>query len=266
MEKLKLSVVILTKNEEVRIVDCIKSVIDWVDEVIVVDDESSDKTVEIAKSLGAKVLIKKMEVEGKHRNWAYNQARNEWILSLDADERVTEELKGEINAVLSKDTVYDAFTIPRKNFIGNYWIKGGGLYPSPQLKLFRKDKFRWEEVEVHPRAFLKGKCGHLKSPLLHYTYRNWEDYLRKLNRQTTLEALKWYKLSLKNPKKARYKMNLIHALWRAVDRFIRVFIVKKGYKDGFIGFMIAYFSSLYQIVSYAKYKEYVKGKLDVSQY
>jgi len=264
MEKLKLSVVILTKNEETRIADCIKSVIDWADEVIVVDDESSDRTVEIAKNLGAKVLIKKMEIEGKHRNWAYSQAKNEWILSLDADEQVTEELKKEIIAVLSKNTIYDAFTIPRKNFIGDYWIKGGGLYPSPQLKLFHKDKFRWEEVEVHPRAFLKGKCGHLKSPLLHYTYRDWGDYLRKLNRQTTLEALKWYKLSLKNPKKARYKMNLIHALWRAVDRFIRVFIVKKGYKDGFIGFMIAYFSSLYQIVSYAKYKEYVKDKLGVS--
>ena len=263
MEKLKLSVVILTKNEETRIADCIKSVIDWADEVIVVDDESSDRTVEIAKSLGAKVLIKKMEVEGKHRNWAYNQAKNEWILSLDADERATEELKREISAVLSKDTVYDAFTIPRKNFIGDYWIKGGGLYPSPQLKLFHKDKFRWEEVEVHPRAFLEGKCGHLKSPLLHYTYRNWEDYLRKLNRQTTLEALKWYKLSLRNPKKARYKMNLIHTLWRAVDRFIRVFVVKKGYKDGFIGFMIAYFSSLYQIVSYAKYREYTKRKIDI---
>jgi len=263
MGKLKLSIVILTKNEEARIVDCIKSVIDWVDEVIVVDDESSDKTVEIAKNLGAKVLIKKMEVEGKHRNWAYQQAKNEWILSLDADERVTGELRKEIIAVLSKNTIYDAFTIPRKNFIGDYWIKGGGLYPSPQLKLFRKDKFRWEEVEVHPRAFLKGKCGHLKSPLLHYTYRNWEDYLRKLNRQTTLEALKWYKLSLRNPKKARYKMNLIHALWRAVDRFIRVFVVKKGYKDGFIGFMIAYFSSLYQIVSYAKYREYTKRKIDI---
>jgi len=263
MKRLKLSVVILTKNEEARIADCIKSVIKETDEVIVVDDESSDKTVEIAKNLGAKVLIKKMEVEGKHRNWAYQQAKNEWVLSLDADEQVTEELKREISAVLSKDTIYDAFAIPRKNFIGDYWIKGGGLYPSPQLKLFRKDKFRWEEVEVHPRAFLEGKCGHLKSPLLHYTYRNWEDYLRKLNRQTTLEALKWYKLSLRNPKKARYKMNLIHTLWRAVDRFIRVFVVKKGYKDGFIGFMIAYFSSLYQIVSYAKYREYTKRKIDI---
>ena len=257
MEKVKLSVVILTKNEEDQIADCIKSVVDWVDEVVVVDDESSDKTVEIAKSLSARVLVKKMDIEGKHRNWAYQQAKNEWILSLDADERVTEELKEEIVTVLSKN-IFDALAIPRKNFIGNYWIKGGGFFPSPQLKLFRKDKFRWEEVEVHPRAFLEGKCGSLVNALLHYTYKDWEEYLRKLNRQTTLEAWKWYKLSQVNPKKAGYKMNLLHTLWRVVDRFIRTFIIKKGYKDGFIGFMIAYFSSFYQLVSYAKYREFSK--------
>ena len=258
MVRKAISVVILTKNEEERIADCIKSVLSWADEVIVVDDESADRTPEIAKNLGAKVLFRKMDIEGKHRNWAYTQAKNEWVFSLDADERLTPELKKEIIEVLSSSPSHSAYTVPRKNFIGNYWIRWGGLYPAPQIKLFRKDKFKWEEVEVHPKAFLEGSCGHLKNPLIHYTYRNWGDFLNKVNKQTTLEAIKWYKLSLVNPKKAHYKMNLIHVLWRMLDRFIRTFLVKKGYRDGFVGFMVAYFSSLYQIVSYAKYKELIK--------
>lgn len=259
MDKIPLSVVILTKNEEARITDCLKSIMGWPDEIIVIDDESSDNTREIAMSLGAKVFVKKMDIEGSHRNWAYSQAKNEWVLSIDADERPTRELKDEIEEVLSKNPQDDAFTIPRRNFIGDYWIKGGGLYPSPQLKLFNKNRFKWEEVEVHPRAFLDGECGHLKNDLIHYTYKDWGDFLRKLNRQTTLEAKKWYKLSLENPKKARYKMNVPHALWRVLDRFLRTFFAKKGYRDGFVGFMIAYFSSLYQIISYAKYREFEKA-------
>ena len=260
MSKIPLSIVILAKNEEKRIEDCIKSVREWANEVIVVDDESTDNTPRLAKELGAKVLVQRMDVEGKHRNWAYSKANNEWVLSLDADERLTEELKDEIESILASAPEFNAFTIPRRNFIGDYWIRWGGMYPSAQLKLFRKDKFKWEEVEVHPRAFLDGKCGHLKGDLIHYTYKDWASFLGKLNNQTTLEAKKWYKLSLTNPKKAGYKMNLLHALWRTFDRFFRAFIAKRGYRDRFIGFMVAYFSSLYQIVSYAKYRDLVKKR------
>lgn len=256
--KIPISVVILAKNEEERLPDCIGSVLGWAGEIIVVDDESLDRTRKIAEELGVKVFVKKMHVEGKHRNWAYAHANFEWVLSIDADERPGEELKKEIAKTLSKNPKYNAFTVRRRNFIGNYWIKGGGQYPAAQLKLFRKDKFKWEEVEVHPRAFLDGKCGHLKHDLFHYTYKDWGDFLRKLNRQTTLEAKKWYKLSLENPKKARDKMNTLQMLKRVVDRFIRTFFFKKGYRDGFIGFMIAYFASLYQLISFAKYQEFKK--------
>jgi len=257
-QKLPVSVVILTKNEERNIEECIQSVVGWADEIIVVDDESTDRTVEIAKSLGAKIFARKMDIEGRHRNWAYQQAKNDWILSLDADERVTEDLKKEIEKILNPVCEYSAFTIPRRNYIGDYWVKWGGLYPSPQIKLFRKDKFKWEEVEVHPRALLDGKCGHLKNDIIHYTYQNWEDFLNKLNKQTTLEAIKWYKLSLTDPKKARRKMNFIHMLWRMGDRFLRSYIRKKGYRDGYVGFMVAFFASLYQIISWAKYVELKK--------
>jgi len=255
MNKTKLSIVILAKNEETRIKDCLSSVVGWADEVIVIDDESADRTVAIATELGAKVFIKKMDIEGAHRNWAYAKAANEWILSLDADERPTDELKEEISALLPTNPIQSAFTIPRRNFIGNYWLRWGGQYPSAQLKLFKKNKFKWEEVEVHPRPVMEGECGHLTKDLIHYTYRDWADFLKKLNNQTSLEATKWYKLSLENPKKAQYKMNTFHALWRTLDRFIRTYFAKKGYRDGFNGFMIAYFASLYQIVSYAKYRE-----------
>ena len=266
MDKSPISVIILAKNEAGRIKDCIESVSDWVDEIVIVDDSSTDDTKDIASKMGAKVVTRPMEIEGAHRNRAYSEAKNEWVLSLDADERVTEELKAEIAALLKTNPDPNAFTIPRRNFIGDYWIKWGGLYPSPQIKLFRKSKFKWEEVEVHPRAFLEGGCGHLKSDLIHYTYRNWEDFLKKLNKQTTFEARKWYKLSFDNPKKARYKMNIPHAIWRVMDRFVRTFIFKKGYRDGFIGFMVAYFASLYQIMSFAKYRELeTRGKKDVKK-
>ena len=256
MDKLPISVVVLAKNEENRIADCLRSVLGWADEIIVVDDESTDNTKDIAKSLGAKVLLKKMDIEGRHRNWAYSQAANDWVLSLDSDERMTEALKDEIKRELFSDPQISVFIMPRKNYIGDYWIRGGGLYPAAQMKLFRKDKFKWEEAEVHPRSImLWGRRGYLRNDLMHYTYKDWGDFLNKLNKQTTLEAVKWHKLSLQDPKKARYKMNLMHALWRSLDRFIRTYLAKKGYRDGFIGLMIAYFASLYQIVSYAKYVE-----------
>ena len=258
MDKTSLSVVILTKNEEERIADCIKSVYDWADEIIIVDDESTDRTTQIAAELGVKVLVKKMDIEGRHRNWAYSQAKNNWTLSLDADERPTQELKKEIADLLNKGPDCNAYTIPRRNYIGDRWLKWGGLYPSAQVKLFRKDKFRWKEEDVHPEPSVKLSCRQLGNDLVHYSYRDWQDYLNKLNNQTTLEAKKWLNLYKGDHKKVSHKMNLIHALWRTLDRFVRVYIIKRGFMDGFYGFMVAYLSSIYQLISYAKYKEMIK--------
>jgi len=255
-----LSVVIISKNEESRIKACLESVHGWASEIIVVDDESTDKTRDICSLYAAKVFVRKMDVEGRHRNWAYAQASNEWVLSLDADERITPELKKEIAEALADSMGAAAFTIPRKNFLGDYWLRWGGQYPSAQLKLFSRSKFKWEEVEVHPRAFLEGECKHLSQPMLHYTYRDFSDFLKKLNTQTTLEAKKWICVYKVNPKKANYKMNFFHAIWRYEDRFFRTYLAKKGWRDGFIGFMISFFASLYQLMSYAKYWE-MKKKL-----
>ena len=246
---MNLSVVVLTKNEEKNIQRCLQSVAGWANEIVVVDDESTDRTVDIASRYTDRIIIRKMDIEGRHRNFAYAQAKNLWILSLDADEVVTEELKNEIKDVLTRHTQYNGFTIPRKNFIGDYWVRYGGWYPSPQLKLFRKDKFLYEEVGVHPRAFMDDPCGHLKSDIIHYSYRNLEDFLAKLNNQTTREAQKWF--SQDKP------MHLGRFLWRTIDRFIRTYIGRKGYKDGFLGFVVVFNAGLYQFISYLKYRELI---------
>ncbi len=250
-DKIPVSVVVLTKNEERRLARCLDSV-KWADEIIVVDDESTDTTIEVARRYTGHVLVRKMDVEGRHRNWAYAHARNTWVLSLDSDEVVTPELAGEIREILAGNPRENGFTIPRRNYIGDYWVRSGGWYPSPQLRLFRKDKFKYEEVAVHPRAFMDDPCGHLKSDMLHYSYRDLEDFIRKLNTQTTWEAQKWFD----NNK----PMRLGRFLYRTVDRFCRTFFGRKAWKDGFLGFVIAFNAGLYQFISYLKYRELVMKK------
>lgn len=256
MDNVKLSVVVIVKNEESCIAECLESV-QWVDEIIVVDDESTDKTIEIVKRYTDKIFYRKMDNEGRHRNWAYSQARNSWVLSLDADERVTPELKDEIVRSLSNTSEFRAFSIPRRNYIGDYWIKYGGLYPSAQLKLFRKEYFCWEEVEVHPRAILDGVCGQLKNDIIHYSYKNLEHFLNKVNGQSSLEAAKWFR--------DKRKMSKGKAFWRVYDRFMRTYFSKQGYKDGIVGFMVAVFAGLYQLLSYSKYLE-LKNKDNAQAY
>ncbi|MBF0384373.1 MAG: glycosyltransferase family 2 protein [Candidatus Omnitrophica bacterium] len=242
--KIPLSVVVITKNEEANIEKCLGSALGWADELLVVDDESTDKTVELSKKLSARVLHRKMDNEGIHRNWSYSQAKNEWVLSLDADEYVTEELKRAITEAIKKDD-FQAYTIPLKNYIGSYFVRYSGWYPAGKTRLFMKSKFRYEEVEVHPKVFLDGKTGFLEGDIVHKGYPDFEHFLGSLNRQTTLEARKWINTGR--------QMSLGRAVWRTLDRFPRSFFGKRGFKDGFIGFMIAFFASLYQIMSYAKY-------------
>jgi glycosyltransferase involved in cell wall biosynthesis len=213
----------------------------------VLDDESADNTSKIAQDFGVKLIKRRMDIEGKHRNFGYAQAKNDWVLSLDADERVTVELREEITELFNKGFSTTGYNIPRRNYIGDYWVRYGGWYPSAQMKLFRKDKFRWEEVEVHPRAFLDGVAGFLKNDIIHYSYKDFSDFLNKINKQTTWEAKKW--VDDKRP------MNFFRAMWRAIDRFYRTYHSKQGKKDGFLGFMAAFFGALYQILSYAKYWE-----------
>jgi len=252
-----LSVVIITKNEETRLARCLESVNGWAGEIIIIDDESTDNTRDIANCYADKVLVRRMINEGKHRNWAYSQAANNWVLSIDADEIPDQELKNAIAETL-KNPQYTHYSIPYKNYIGDYPLKSD--VGKSIVKLFRKDKFRYEEVEVHPRIFSEGQCGRVeKGAMHHYSWRDFGDFLRKTDKQTTLEAKKWFDIYKTDPKRAEAKMNLLNAMWRYNDRFWRTYISKKAWKDGFIGFMISFFGGLYQIMSYAKYWEMKKS-------
>jgi histidinol-phosphate phosphatase family protein len=246
--KTPVSVVVLTKNEEAVIAECLGSV-GWADEVILVDDLSSDSTLEIARKYTDKVFSRKMDIEGRQRNWAYAQAKHEWVLSLDADEQVTPELSREIAGAI-KNPEFVAYAIPLRNFIGGYWVRYGGWYPACKVRLFQKNKFRYEEAEVHPRVFIDGACGQLRCDIIHKGYPDLEHFLASINRQSTLEAKKWVN--------SKRKMSLGRVIWRSVDRFFRRYLRKKGYKDGLYGFVIAYFDSLYQILSYLKYREMLR--------
>ena len=246
-----MSVVVIAKNEEEAIGDCLKSVA-WAKEAIVVDDGSSDRTVEIARSLGARVVSKKMEVEGRHRNEAYALTAQEWILSLDADERVSPELQKEIETILREGTDNNGFDIPLKNYIGDHWVRYGGWYPARKLRLFRKGHFRYEEVGVHPRGFLDGKKGQFDGDIIHKGYPTFEHFLQSLNRQTTLEAEKWFD--------EKRKVGPFLLFIKASTRFYKRYIQRQGFRDGTVGFVVAFFDSLYQILSYVKYWELKKAR------
>lgn len=247
--KVPLTVVVITRNEEKNLEACLESA-RFADEIVVVDDGSTDRTVEIASKFTDKVFSRRMENEGIHRNWAYAQSKNDWVLSLDADERVSENLRQEITELLSGKPQFKAYGIPRQNHIGDYWLRHGGEYPAQQTKLFLKNEFKYEEAEVHPRALMEGDTGFLTGDIVHYSHQDIADYLRSLNSHTTLEAKKWF-LSGR-------KMSLGHALWRAFDRcFYRRILRKQAYRDGVYGWTVAIFSGFYQIVSYLKYRELV---------
>lgn len=253
MAKLSLSVVIIAKNEEQRIEECIRSVYDLVDDIVVIDDHSTDSTVEIAKKYTNNIHIRKMGQEGVHRNFGASKAKNDWIFILDCDERPTPELIEEIKTIMANINQSDikAFWVPQHGYIGDVELKYGG-WSSGHLRIYHRQYVSWSEKEqdvVHPGIVWKpdAKAGSTKGRLNHYMYRNLEDFYGRVNRYTTLEAVKWHLDGR--------QMTLVKAIWRMVDRFFRRFIGKKGYKDGFYGFMLALLSGVYEIVAYAKYWE-----------
>lgn len=256
-DKVNVSVVMIVKNEESNIREVLEGVKDWADEIVIVDDESTDNTCQVAQEYTDKIFKRKMDLEGKQRNWAVSKAKNDWVMFIDADERMTPELQNEIGEVLSKnDGKTIAYWIPRKNYLGDYWLKYGGWYPAPHIKLYNKNYLKWKEVPadvVHPGIEIaEGFRGAtLKNHLIHYNFKNIEDFIAKVNRQSTLEAIKWHIQGK--------KLGLIHGLWKGFERFWKRYIYKKGFKDGYYGFVAAVLSGFYQFAAYSKLKEIKKG-------
>jgi len=239
----------IVKNEERRLEEALRSV-SWAREIVIIDDESTDRTREIASRFTDRIFTRKMDIEGRQRNFSFSKATQEWLFSLDADERVTPELTKSIQETLFKSGTHNGYSMPIKTFIGKRWVKGAGYYPARKLRIFRKGHFQYEEARVHPRAKLEGTSGELDGDILHYSCKDFEQFISKFNRETGLEAEKWIRDGR--------KVTLLNILRKTVDRFIKYYFLKGGMSDGFLGFFVSTFHSLYQLHSYAKYWEKTK--------
>ena len=225
----KISVVIITGNEENNMRDCLKSV-SWADEIIVVDSESTDDTVNIAKEFTNKVYIHKWEGYSTQKTLAMGYAKNDWILSLDADERVTKPLADEILNYDLKNSIYDAFKMRRENYFLGRKINYCGWGNDYQLRLFRKTKTKLSTRLVHEGFIVDGQIAQLKSSIIHYSYINLKDGLTKINEYSSLEA---------EEKHTRKKITTIKIVLYPVLAFLQHYFVRKGIKDGKHGLMIS---------------------------
>lgn len=229
---IKLSVILITKNEAHNIEACLRS-IDFADEIIIVDSGSTDKTITLAKQFSTAVIeTADWPGFGPQKNRALAQAKGEWILSIDADERVTPELKAEILNVIQQKTEYQAFYLPRLSSFCGYFIKRCGWYPDYIVRLFRKDSGQFSNDLVHEKVIIDhGEIGKLKNHLIHHTYLTDEDVLRKLNHYSSLGAEQAFKSGKKS--------SLTKALLHAFSAFIKSYIVKMGFLEGSAGFMVS---------------------------
>lgn len=239
----RLTVIVTTYNEEVNIRDCLESV-KWADEVIVVDSFSTDKTREIVKEYTDKVLEHEYVNPAAQKNWIIPQATCDWILIVDADERVSAELKEKILAVLRNGSGFDGYYIKRLNYFLDKPIRHCGWERDKVLRLFRKGKGHYSNKWVHEELIIKGKVGLLKSPLLHYTFRSFDQYFEKFHRYSTWGAME---LS-KQGKVGRW----YHILLNPFFRFFRMFILQRGFLDGYRGLIICLMASFSVFLKYAK--------------
>jgi len=256
----KLSVAIATFNEEENIGDCLNSVQRLADEIVVVDGDSVDKTVQIAKKYGARVIsTTNKTMFHTNKQMAIDACKGKWILQLDADERVSSGLKKEIIKVTSHKTKFSGFWIPRKNyFLGRYLTKGG-QYPDYTLRLYRRGKGRLPCKSVHEQAVVDGETGYLKNDLLHLADPSFSRYLMRFDRYTSLMANKLAKKGVK----IGVISGVDYLFYKPLRWFLLTYFRHKGFVDGFPGLVFSFFSSLRFMVAYIKYWE--KGR-DESSY
>ncbi|MBI5006868.1 MAG: glycosyltransferase family 2 protein [Nitrosomonadales bacterium] len=226
----ELSVILITKNEAANIRACIESVV-WADEIIVVDSGSTDGTVAIAREMGAQVHVHDWPGFGVQKNRALGYATRDWVLSLDADERVTPELRAEIEAVLKAEQLADFYLLPRLSSYCGRFMYHSGWYPDLLPRLFRRGKARFSDDLVHERLITEGSAGKLKGLLLHYAFDGLEEVLHKVNQYSTAGAAMMHRRG----RKASLTGAVVRGLWS----FFRTYILRGGILDGREGFMLA---------------------------
>jgi len=236
------SVVIVTKDEEINIEDALKSVAD-AKEIIVVDSFSTDRTVDICRKYTDRVYQHEWQGFAQQKQMAVDYAEGPWVFILDADERVTPELKAEIVNNIS-GTDLNGFYMPRENYFIGTRIRYGGWWPDHTLRLFKKDRGRLGQREVHERVVVEGSTGYLKNPLRHYTYRSISDFVERMERYSTLAA----KEIMKNSGRA----GLFSLTIKPPLTFIKMYFLRLGLLDGTRGFMLAVLYSFYTFLKYAK--------------
>ena len=239
-----LSVIVITKNEEKNISECLESV-RWADEIIVVDAESSDTTVKKALEHTQKVFLHPWIGYGEAKNFGLSKCSGEWVLWLDADERVTEKLHAEIiGAIAAADPGTAAFSMPRHaNFLGS-WIDHCGWYPGRVVRLFRKSEGTFSKHIVHEKLNVHGKVLNLRSDLLHYTDTDLEHYYEKFNRYTSLAS---DELMVQGKTFGLLKL-IVNPLWI----FLKMYLVRLGFLDGIPGLILSALSANYVFTKYAK--------------
>lgn len=245
-KKLPFSVMVITKNEEKRLVSCLES-ISFAEDIVVLDSGSQDKTVEIAKSFGCRVFVEEWKGFGPQKQSAVEKTLYRWVLSLDADERIPPETAKVISQVV-RDPKTQAYSFPRKNFFHEKWIKHCGWWPDRVIRLFDKDKGRFKPVMVHESWITEGKVIDLNAPIEHYSFENYSHMINKLNQFSTAAARQLFEEGVR----VRPFSPFLHGWWT----FIRSYFLRLGILDGFDGFIISLLNAGGSFFKYAKLLEF----------
>jgi glycosyltransferase involved in cell wall biosynthesis len=250
ISRMKISATIVTLNEERHIARAIES-LRCVDEVLVVDSGSTDRTREIAARLGARVIEEPWRGFAAQKNFASERAANDWILSLDADEAVTEELEAEILALKKDGPQFDGYSMPRlAQYLGR-WILHGGWYPDRKIRLFHRRRAAWQGEYVHESVRVEGRVGEFGGRLHHFTCDSLSAHMRTLDHYTTLAA---QELRARNTEVPVRRL-LVDPAWT----FVRTYLIRRGFLDGPQGLAIAWMAALYTFLKYAKARKDLAG-------
>ncbi len=240
---MKISAAIITYNEELNIARAIES-LRCCDEIVVIDSGSNDRTIELAQNHGARVVETHWRGYAAQKNFASEVCENDWVLSIDADEALSEALEGEIWQLKKNGPRHDGYTMPRlAQYLGR-WILHSGWYPDRKVRLFNRNKAKWVGEYVHESVVVDGSTGHLETNLLHYTCSSLSEHLRTMDRYTTLAA----EQIVAQRKPVGWRNMAIDPAWT----FFKSYVVQRGFLDGPEGLAIAYMAGIYTFLKYAK--------------